>query len=147
MLSDEGIGLHVLRRLEARATEFPGVDFMDAGTSGMRVLHGIADRRKAVFIDCAFMREAPGVIRRFLPREAQPAELLPRLSLHENDLWSALQISRKLGECPPEVVVFGIQPQTVEPGTGLSPVLQARLEEYVGVVGRELAEGGIGAHA
>jgi len=98
----------------------------------------MAGRRKAVFIDCAFMDEAPGTIRRFTPDQVSSQKALAGLSLHEGDLLKIIELSRSLGECPPEVVIFGIQPQSIEPGEALSPALSTRLDEYADAVAAEL---------
>ena len=58
--------------------------------------------------------------------------------MHEGDLLGALGLSRKLGEYPDEVVIFGIQPKSIVPGEGLSSELRERLENYVEMIGAEL---------
>ena len=65
LMADEGIGTQIIARLLDLAADYPDVDFIDAGTGGMNVLHLIADRKKAVIIDCALMKTAPGSIKRF----------------------------------------------------------------------------------
>lgn len=137
LMTDEGIGIHLVAKLAERA-EFPDVGFHDLGTSGTRILHVIAGKRKAIFVDCALMGEEPGVIRRFTPEDAQSVKNLGQFSLHEVDLFSILELSRRLGECPGEIVIFGIQPQAVSPGRALSPVLAAKLDKYVASVTAEL---------
>lgn len=138
LMSDEGIGIHVLRALGERAGGLQDADLVDAGTSGMSALHAMANRRKAVFVDCAFMGEKPGAVRRFTPSQVSSHKQLPGFSLHEGDLLDAIELSRKLGECPGEVVIFGIQPERVAPGETLSPVLRDRLREYVELVHAEV---------
>ncbi len=138
LMSDEGIGVAVLARLAERADRYPRAEFVDLGSSAMRALHAMAGRRKAVFIDCAFMDEEPGTLRRFTPEQVGSRKALAGLSLHEGDLLKIIELSRSLGECPPEVVIFGIQPQSIEPGQALSPALSARLEEYADAVAAEL---------
>ena len=101
LMSDEGVGVHLLRKLEARGGEFPGVDFVDLGTAGARVLHAIAGRRKAIFVDCAFMDEAPGTLRRFSPDDVQTIKHLPAMSLHDGDLLN-FSTSRARSERPPK---------------------------------------------
>ena len=113
-------------------------DFVDLGTSAMRALHAMAGRRKAVFVDCALMGEAPGTIRRFTPEQVRSQKALSGLTLHEGDLLKVIELSRTLGECPEEVVIFGIQPECIEPGEALSPILAARLGEYTDAVACEL---------
>lgn len=137
LMTDEGIGIHLIAKLTGGA-EFPNVGFHDLGTSGTRVLHAIAGKGKAIFVDCALMGEEPGVIRRFTPEDVQSTKNLGQFSLHEGDLFSILELSRRLGECPSEIVIFGIQPQVVSPGRSLSPVLSAKLDEYVDIITAEL---------
>jgi len=138
-LRDEGIGIQLLGRLEERAAEFPNVEFYDLGTGGMSLIHYIADKEKAIIIDCAFMKEAQGSIRRFLPTEVKSGKQLSGFSLHEGDILKVLDISEKLGQLPKEVVIFGIEPADISPGEELSPVLAGRLEEYEWEIIKELS--------
>ncbi|MGQ9674357.1 MAG: hydrogenase maturation protease [Chloroflexota bacterium] len=138
LMADEGIGVHLVRELEKRADEFPGVDFVDAGTSAMEALYFMLGRRKAILIDCAIMGEEPGTIRRFTPAEVRSRKDLPRLSLHEGDPLVIVELARKLGEAPPEIVIYGIEPARIAPGTELSTTLAARLARYQQSVSFEL---------
>jgi hydrogenase maturation protease len=138
LMSDEGVGVRLIEKLSALGKDFPGVDFLDLGTSGAKVLHAVAGRRKAIIIDCAFMDEAPGAIVRFAPPDVRSRKKIPRMSVHEGDLMQFIELSRALGECPDEVVIFGIQPDVVALGESLSPALAARTDEYVAAVVAEL---------
>ena len=137
LMSDEGIGIRVLEQFQSQADRFPDVEFLDLGTSAAEVLHAIAGRSKAVFIDCAYMSEPPGTIREF-GRDSVQSVKTPGVSFHEGDLLATLDLSRRLGENPPVVLIFGIEPHRIGPGQELSPALQSRLNEYVERVAREL---------
>lgn len=138
LMADEGIGVCLIERLTQVADRYPSVDFIDAGTGGMSVLHLLAGRRKAVLIDCALMDAEPGVIKRFTCEQVQSRKVLSHQSLHEADLMHVISLAKQLGEAPEEIVIFGIQPLAVEPRDSLSPVLGARIEEYVALVLQEL---------
>jgi hydrogenase maturation protease len=138
LMTDEGAGLHVVHELMARSERFSHVEFIELGSSSMAVVHAIAGRQKAVLIDCACMDEPAGTIRRFTPDEVVSKRATAHLSLHEGDLLGALELTRKLGEYPDEVVIFGIQPKSMVPGEGLSAELRERLESYVEMIGAEL---------
>lgn len=140
LMGDEGIGVYLVERLADRAADYPSVDFLDAGTGGLSVLHDIEGRRKAILIDCAFMDEKPGAIRRFTPDEVRSRKVLAHQSLHEVDLMRTIEIARQLGQAPEEIVIFGIQPQRVELSQGLSPTLMERTDEYASAVLHELEE-------
>lgn len=139
LMADEGIGVYLLERLTQQADRYPQVDLIDGGTGGMSVLHWIEGRRKAVLIDCAFMGAEPGSIRRFTPDEVRSSKVLAHQSLHEADLLRILALAERLGQCPEQVVIFGIEPETVEPRQQLSDVLMARTEEYLATIEAELA--------
>jgi len=137
-MSDEGIGVRILEALQDLKDGPSGVDFLDSGNSGMRILHSLEGRQKVVFVDCAFMESPPGTLRRFTPAEVETRKVLPRLSLHEGDLLQTLELAGRLGILPDEVVLIGIQPLSVEPGDGITPELAGNFDRYVRTVLDEL---------
>jgi len=138
LMSDEGVGIRVLEALE-RAGELPAeVELIDLGTGGLRLVHEAAGRRKLVFIDCAFMGEAPGAMRRFTPEEVRSVKPGMRHSLHEGDLLGNLALARRIGHCPDEVVIFGIEPGSVDPGLELTEALASRVDDYARRVREEI---------
>jgi hydrogenase maturation protease len=138
LMSDEGIGVSVIERLQKQAAKFPHVEFIDAGTGGMAILHLIANRKKAVIVDCALMGQAPGTIRRFTPDDIKSVKQVSHFSLHDVDILKVLELSKQLDECPPDVIIFGIEPARVEQGDTLSPELAAQIGEYVKIISRSL---------
>ena len=139
LLSDEGIGVHLVRRLSEQQSKFPQVDFIDAGTGGMTLLHLIANRKKAVIIDCAKMGTEPGTIRRFAADEVLSVKKLSHYSLHEADILRVINLSKQLGECPRKIVFFGIEPAMLEPGQNLSQTLSDKIDDYIAHIHKELA--------
>jgi len=142
LMSDEGIGVRLIAEIESRQLIPAGVETLDLGTAGIGVLHAITGRRKAVFVDCALMGEQPGTMRRFTPEEVITRKVQTRLSLHEGDLLHTLELARTLGDCPEEIMIFGIEPDSLQPGLELSPTLESRLDEYLDLLLRELDSGG-----
>jgi hydrogenase maturation protease len=138
LMADEGVGVYLIERLAERAAEYPAVDFVDAGTGGLAILHHIEGRHKAILIDCAFMDEPPGTIRRFTPDEVHSTKVLAHQSLHELDLMRVIAMAHELEQAPAEVVLFGIQPERIEMDQHLSPTLANRMNEYVSAVLHEL---------
>lgn len=138
LMTDEGIGVVLVRRFSERSKDWPQVDFIDAGTGGLAILHQIEGRRKVIFVDCAYMGLEPGVLKRFTLDQVESIKDLPGHSLHEADLLNILRIARQLGQCPEDVVILGIEPAAVEPGEVLTEVLQSRLGDYLQAVEQEL---------
>jgi hydrogenase maturation protease len=138
LFSDEGIGIHLIREFEREAARYPNVAFIDFGTNGMAALHAISGKRKAIIIDCAFMEEPPGAIRRFTPSDVTSHKVLAGMSLHEGDLLQILELGKTIGEYAEEVIIFGIQPGEISAGEGLSSTLTARLGEYKSLIAAEI---------
>ena len=140
LVGDEGIGVHLIERLAASGEQYPSVDFIDAGTGGLSVLHLLDGRRKAIIIDCAFMDEPPGAIRRFTPEDVRSRKVLAHQSLHEADLIRIIEMARQLGQAPEQIVIFGIQPEQVRAGGELSRTLVEKADEYISLILRELEQ-------
>jgi hydrogenase maturation protease len=138
LMGDEGIGVYLIERLAGSAADHSSVDFLDAGTGGLSVLHCIEGRRKAVFIDCALMDEEPGAIRRFTPEEVRSRKVLAHQSLHEADVMRIIEMAAQLDQAPEQIAIFGIQPERIEFVQGLSPTLMERMDEYISLVLQEL---------
>ena len=138
LMTDEGAGLHVIYELMAMSERFDHVEFIELGSSAMSVVHAIAGRQKAILIDCAYMDQPAGTIRRFTPDDVISKKEAADFSLHEGDLLGELKLSRQLGEYPSEIIIFGIQPKSMLPGEDLSPELQEQWESYIEMIGKEL---------
>jgi hydrogenase maturation protease len=140
LMADEGIGVEVVSLLSRRADEFPSVEFIDAGTAGFSLLHKLSGRRKAIIIDCCVMGAEPGAIRMFTPGDVKSVKQLSHFSLHEADILQVIDLACRLGECPGEILIFGIEPETIKMQKSLSPVLAERLGNYVEMVEAQLRQ-------
>ena len=140
LMRDEGVGVYLVQRLAEFAGHHPSADFIDAGTGGWSVLHLIEGRRKAVMIDCAFMDEAPGAIKRFTPDDVRSRKVLAHQSLHEADLLHVIAMAEQFAQAPKDIVIFGIQPEAVEPGPDLSQTIVDRVDEYIALILQEIED-------
>jgi len=138
LFSDEGIGVHLIRRLSENQDKFPSVEFIDAGTGGMNVLHLITNRKKTVIIDCVKMGKKPGTIKRFEPADVQTTKKMTHFSLHEADILRIIELSKQLCECPDQIVIFGIEPESLELGQKLGKTLSDRIDSYLDDICNEL---------
>ncbi len=138
LMSDEGIGVRVVQTLIDVGSVPDDVEAMDLGPGGLTVLHAMTGFERVVFVDCAFMDLVPGSWQRFAPEQARTVKVRGRQSLHEGDLFETLALADRLGRAPKEIVIFGVQPQLVDPGEELSPVLRSRMTEYMDAVITEL---------
>ncbi len=129
---DDGVGVHVAQALLARGCP-EGVTVLDGGTAPLDALAyvGLVDR--LIIVDAADLGEAPGAIRRLTPDDLLPAQG-DSVSLHDLDLLWALGVLRATGQEPAQVTIIGVQPESLDWSTDLSPALSARLDEIINAV-------------
>jgi hydrogenase maturation protease len=142
LMRDEGVGVHAVRTLEARGQVPPGLEIVDGGTAGLDLLPFIEDRDRVLFVDAVNFRREPGYIG-VLEGEAVPALFGTKDSLHHLGLMDVLAAARLLEVSPREVCLIGIQPQTLETGLELSPLLQEKLELLLDQIRAKLQEWGL----
>ena len=138
LMYDEGIGGFLIDRFLENKDSYPNIDFVDAGTGGMSLLHLIADRKKAIIIDCAYMGKTPGTIVKFSPDKVRSVKKLLQYSLHEVDILKVIELAGQLNQCPDEIVIFGIEPEKIELREGPSPILREKIDEYIETIKAEL---------
>jgi len=144
LLSDDGVGVHVGRRLEEEMAFPPEVEVLDGGTKGMDLLHYLEGVSRLLIIDAVETGEPPGTLVR-LTGEQVPAYLSIKMSPHEIGLPDMLFAAQLREIYPDEVVILGVQPATTEVGLDLSEPVAAQVDELVKRVLEELERWGIEA--
>ena len=136
LLSDDGAGVWLARRLAATYRFVPEVQILDGGTLGLDLLPYLSTAERLLVIDAARTGTAPGTIA-ILREHEVPAVLRQSLSAHEASLCDLLAALTLLGKAPRELVAIGIEPLHVRPGVELSEPVRAALPaaEYA-VVGQ-----------
>lgn len=138
LMRDEGIGIRLASELSDYLSDNPDVEVMDMGTGGLSVIHAIEGRQKIIFVDCAIMGQPPGSMKRFTPERVRSKKVRMRYSLHEGDLLNTLELSRRLGECSDDIVIFGIEPKEIAHVQGLTSELENNIPKYVQTILKEL---------
>jgi hydrogenase maturation protease len=135
LLGDEGIGVHVIRELEKK--KLPGnIELMDAGKAKISILNLLKRRKKIVVIDAARGGKRAGTIYRILPSQIKN-EYNKLLSLHEMGLMECLAELENEAR-PRDIVIIGVEPDSINWGLRLSSRLQKKLPEIVKVVMSEI---------
>ncbi|MFC2009002.1 hydrogenase maturation protease [Chloroflexota bacterium] len=128
MMADDGIGPRLISELEGSAT---GVDLIDMGTGGMQLVHVLAKYDSVLIIDSAYMGLSPGESRTFSPEEVVSLKETRAYSLHDWDLMRSIEMSRNLGEAPDRILIFAVQPGSLEMREGLSAEVEKRMPTYI----------------
>ena len=139
LLTDEGIGIHAVQRLlEMKALPEEQVEIIDGGTAGLALLYYLEGVNRLVIIDAVETGGPPGTIVR-LSGDKIPAYMALKISPHEITLPDFLAAAKLRDLYPQEVVVWGMQPLSLEVGVELSPELNAPLQTLVNHVVAELS--------
>lgn len=118
LLQDDAAGIEMLAALHRREWG-EDVEFVDGGTQGLALLGQLSERNIVIVLDAVTLGDKPGAIH--LLREDDLDLLRARKSStsHESNALELLALARLVG-INPEVVVVGIEPESVRTGIGLS---------------------------
>jgi len=130
LMGDDALGLCACDRLLA-AWELPSdIEVIDGGTWGMNLLPAIEDTPALLLIDAIDRGLVPGTPI-VLSREEIPRALALKVSPHQIDLREVLAVAQLRGTLPERLTLVGAQPERIELGCGLSPPVQASLDDVV----------------
>lgn len=142
LLSDEGIGVRAVEKLQRDFVLPAEVAVIDGGTTGMEMLEDMACADHIVIIDAVRSGNAPASIVR-LAGEQVPVFFRTKLSPHQIGLSDVLATLVLTGEQPGGVTVIGVEPVSLETSMTLSPQVEAVLPEVVSQVVNELRQLGV----
>lgn len=139
---DEGLGIRALELLQARYILPESVLLVDGGTLGLDLLAYLEEASQLLILDATVTDEPPGSLLRAVNQEI-PAFFGMRTSPHEIALADLLAVLRLRGTMPARLVLWGMQPATIELGWELSEPVAARLGDLVDAVAQELQSWGL----
>jgi hydrogenase maturation protease len=143
-MSDDGIGVRVIQLLTERYRFPAGVTLLDGGTLGLDLLPQLEGVERLLVIDAVDAGGAPGSLAR-LAGDDVPVVLETKVSPHQMGLKDLLAVATLQGFDPREMVLWGVQPELIEMGMELSPVVSAQIEPLMENVLRELDGWGVTA--
>ncbi|HUO65220.1 MAG TPA: HyaD/HybD family hydrogenase maturation endopeptidase [Terriglobales bacterium] len=142
LLRDEGIGVWVAESL-SREFDFPlEVATLEGGTLGLDLLPRLEGVERLLLVDAVKLGHEPGDIVR-LEGDAVPVALDVKISPHQVGVQDLLAAARLMGREPPLVVLWGMEPERLDPGTGFSPRVSAALPQLRDGVLEELRLWGV----
>ncbi|MCA1959255.1 MAG: HyaD/HybD family hydrogenase maturation endopeptidase [Desulfomonile sp.] len=138
LLTDEGVGVKVVKELERRY-DFPSnVKLVDGGTQGLWLMSTIQQADHLIVVDAVLGKGEPGTIYR-LERDDLPKGLRMKTSAHDSDLLEALALCALIDSEPSSCVVIGIQPANITDfGTELTDVIAGKVDDLIARVIGEL---------
>ncbi len=141
--SDEGLGIHAVRRLEQKFGQ-PGIDlqFVDGGTLGLNLLPLIEDASHILLLDCVNAGQPPGTVVE-LTKDQIPLYSGVKMSVHQTTFQEVLGLANLRSRLPPHLHLIGVQPADLSVGVELSPIVADKLPEIMKRAEEILVEWGI----
>ena len=132
LMSDEGVGVRAIEKLETDYTLPPNITLLDGGTAGYALLDIIKNYEKIIIIDAVRGGREPGTIYRLTVDDILTKPNL-KLSGHQIDLPEVIALAKKLGELP-EVLLLGVEPGRLDYSTELGPEVSAAMDKLLEMV-------------
>ncbi len=132
-LADDGFGVSVAQRLARE--ELPRyVKLMDIGIRGVHLAYELLeDYDLAILIDAMPLGAEPGTVRLVEP-DPEPANLDVPPDAHRMDPQAVFHYLASLGGTSARILIVGCQPGTIAEEIGLTPAVEAAVEEAAQLV-------------
>ena len=132
LLSDEGIGVHLVERLRATLGKHPAIEILDGGTLSFTLAGPIAGADGLIVVDAARMDSPPGTVKLFRNEEMDRYLTGNRSSVHEVSLADLLDIARLSEQLPEQRCLVGIEPYCLawgdKPSREMRPAMERACE-------------------
>jgi hydrogenase maturation protease len=133
LFSDEGVGIHVLPLLEDALKDYENVEIIEGLTDGMKLLGPVEDAEYLIIIDAINAGKEGGTIMK-LEGDDIPAYFGIKMSIHQLGFQEVLLATKMRERYPKQIIMFGMQPTSLELGVELTETNRKRLGELAEVV-------------
>jgi hydrogenase maturation protease len=130
LMSDEGVGVHVIQRLVAEYQLPKEVQVLDGGTLGMDLLYYLEGVENLLLIDAVEARKEPGTLIR-LEGDEVPAFMAIKISPHQLGVPDMLAAAKLKDVYPQRIVLWGVQPELMQIGLDLSPTVESQVDTII----------------
>lgn len=137
LLQDEGAGGKAVEEFARRYRVPPGVEVLDGGTSGIELLQYIRGRDLLILVDVVRSGNPCGTLTRFEGQHV-PALFRDKISPHQLGISDLLAVCQMTDAMPEKVVLFGIEPKSLDTGLTLSDEVAGSIGRLADLVAEEL---------
>jgi hydrogenase maturation protease len=135
-VGDDALAWEAMRSLRESHVLRPEIEvYMVEG--GQRILDVLDGRGTLVLVDAIVAGTTPGTIHRFAWPDDRIEGLRPG-STHDLQPAEALRLASALGIAPPQIVVFAMEVEQIDPFSGLSTAVRDALPQLVRCLVEEL---------
>ena len=138
LLSDEGIGIHVVKEIQQKNIFPPEIEVMEGGTDGFGLINIITDADRLIVIDSIKGGSVPGTLYKFDIEDAPATPDLFKTSVHQIGILEVINLSSLIGKTP-QTTVIGVEPKAITAGMELSDEVKAKIPRVIELVQVEVA--------
>lgn len=131
LLTDEGIGIHILNYLQHHFPNLPNTQYIDGGTLSFTLLPLIETATHLIVVDAAEINQPAGCFHCWLDEQMDEFLQRPKRSVHEVSLIDLLGMLRLTERLPLKRALIGIQVETTGWGDNPSPQVAAAIPRVV----------------
>jgi hydrogenase maturation protease len=136
LMGDEGVGVHIVRRLEAGPLP-ENVCCLDGGTGSFLLLEPMQQAGRVILVDATIDKNSPGTLRRLTPQFSTDYPVT--LTAHDIGLKDLLDAAYLMGG-KLDVALYAISIAPLQGvGMELSPAIAQRVDEIANVIRADLA--------
>lgn len=141
-MNDDAAGVLVVQALAEKFTFPEELTLLDGGTLGLDILPYLEGVDRLLVVDAVETGGTPGTIVRMTGDDI-PLALATKVSPHQMGLKDLLLVADLQGYAPPVMVLWGVQPGSIEMDIELSPEVAKAVDILQDKVLQELAGWGI----
>ena len=141
LLTDEGVGVHVLQALAPELANWPDVTLLDGGTLSFTLAGPIEDADALIVVDAANIKSEPGEWA-LLKGDAMDAFLMGnrKSTVHEVGLTDLRAIAMLAGHWPEKRAMLAIRPDVVDWGEFPTPSVAAAIPPACAAIVEQIRE-------
>jgi hydrogenase maturation protease len=141
LLTDEGVGIHVLQALAPELVNWPDVTLLDGGTLSFTLAGPIEETDALIVVDAANIKSEPGEWA-LLKGEAMDAFLMGnrKSTVHEVGLTDLRAIAMLAGHWPEKRAMLAIRPDVVDWGEFPTPAVAAAIPPACAAIIEQIRE-------
>mgnify|MGYP000238052296 FL=1 len=140
LLSDDGVGVHVVEALRAEFAGRDDIDFRDGGTLGLALLPDVESSRALILVDAAEVGAPAGDVRCFVGADMDARLLGKKRTAHEVAAADLLDAAALTGMRPERRALVAVQPASTEWGLAPTDVVQSAIPRACDTIRSLIAE-------
>lgn len=141
IMGDDGVGASVVETLEQSPVgDRSDVTLSNAGTTAFFALEAMSGCDRAVVVDAIATGADPGTVHQYRFVDGAFAGEIPEMTMHDFSFAEALEAGREAYDIPEEVLIFGVEPATIELSMELSDPIERTVPTLVDRIRDELPD-------